>query len=98
MTRVPGTSPQWTPYMYGGNLWISYDDPASVAKKTSLVNSNNLGGIMVWSLEKDDQIGNCDECAFPLMRAINNAVGRNVSMNLLETKVKIVTSSFPLIG
>lgn len=79
MTRVPGAAPHWTPYMHGNNLWISYDDPTSVAKKTSLVNSQNLGGIMVWSLEKDDQTGVCDKCPFPLMRAINNAVGRNVS-------------------
>lgn len=85
MTRVPGAAPQWTPYMYGNNLWISYDDPTSVTKKTNLVNLNNLGGIMVWSLEKDDQTGVCDKCAFPLMRAINNAIGRNVRFDTYGT-------------
>lgn len=78
MTKIAGSAPQWTPYMYGNSLWISYDDPASVTKKTSLVISRNLGGVMIWALEKDDQTGACDTCPFPLMRAINNAVGRKV--------------------
>lgn len=78
MTKVSGSSPQYTPYMYGNNLWISYDDPVSVAKKTEFVNLKNLAGVMVWSLEQDDQTGACSSCPFPLMRAINIAVGRNV--------------------
>ncbi|XP_063701706.1 chitinase-3-like protein 1 [Culicoides brevitarsis] len=78
MTKVAGSAPQWTPYMYDSSLWISYENPESVTKKASLVNTRNLGGVMVWSLEKDDQTGACDTCPFPLMRAINNAVGRYV--------------------
>uniref|UniRef100_A0A336MDF6 CSON000031 protein n=1 Tax=Culicoides sonorensis TaxID=179676 RepID=A0A336MDF6_CULSO len=93
MTRVSGTSPQWTPYMYGNGLWISYEDTVSVKNKASLVNTNNLGGVMVWSLEKDDQTGACSSCAFPLMRAINNAVGRNVDCTF--TISGSVTTSAP---
>jgi len=78
-TRVAAKGPQWTPYMYGNGHWISYDDTVSVAKKSELVKKYQLGGVLVWSLEKDDDKSICDSCPFPLMRSINNAVGRSIN-------------------
>ncbi|KAK4886949.1 hypothetical protein RN001_003220 [Aquatica leii] len=44
---------QKVPYMYKDNQWISYDNEISVAIKTNYSKSNNLGGVMVWSIETD---------------------------------------------
>ncbi|CAO3625466.1 unnamed protein product [Cunninghamella echinulata] len=34
--------------------FLTFDDPASLRIKADFVNRNNLGGIMLWSLEMDD--------------------------------------------
>jgi hypothetical protein len=45
-----------TPYAYnaGSGVWVSYDNPDSVAYKTAYVNAMGLGGAMVWSIDDDD--------------------------------------------
>lgn len=41
------------PYLYGKNTFISYDDAASVAKKTALANELGLAGVGFWELSQD---------------------------------------------
>ncbi len=36
------------PYMYDGDLWISYESPRSLKLKIKFVKSRGLGGIMFW--------------------------------------------------
>jgi len=45
------------PYSYNGPYWIGYDDVDSIRLKAQWINSMNLGGAMVWSIESDDFAG-----------------------------------------
>lgn len=47
------------PYLYNAkdSLFITYDDPQSVALKTSYAKENRLGGIMFWQLTQDTPSG-----------------------------------------
>jgi chitinase len=46
-----------TPYSYNSHThqFITFDNPASLRIKASYVKRHKLGGIMLWSLEMDDQ-------------------------------------------
>lgn len=46
-----------TPYAYhnGKQQFITYDNPASLITKSNYVKQHKLGGIMLWSLEMDDE-------------------------------------------
>lgn len=63
--------------MYKGYEWISYEDTTSIGRKSQLANSTNynLGGVMVWAIHQDDIDGICGSRQ-PLLKALNNAVGR----------------------
>lgn len=63
--------------MYKGDLWTSYEDVHSIARKSQLANSTNynLGGVMVWAIHQDDIDSVCGSKQ-PLLKALNNAVGR----------------------
>ncbi|XP_013190968.1 probable chitinase 2 [Amyelois transitella] len=65
------------PYAIQGANWISYDDAQSLTRKIEYANSLNLAGGMVWSIETDDFNNVCGDGHFPLLRAINKALGRN---------------------
>lgn len=67
------------PYMYSGNSWISYEDEQSIIDKANLANKYNLGGVMLWSLNQDDYDGVCSSCKWPLLKALNSAIGRATS-------------------
>jgi chitinase len=41
-------------YLYDGNQWWSYDDPALMTQKANYVKQNGLGGMMMWELDGDD--------------------------------------------
>jgi chitinase len=47
------------PYLYNPStgLWVSYDDPTSLGAKGAYINSNNLGGAMIWEMSGDDAQG-----------------------------------------
>uniref|UniRef100_A0A182IVC1 chitinase n=1 Tax=Anopheles atroparvus TaxID=41427 RepID=A0A182IVC1_ANOAO len=77
---LPGAS--WTrvwegvqrvPYGFLGQQWIGYDDHESVTEKCSYVNSRNLGGAMLWSIDMDDFSGFCGS-KFNLLQLINNCL------------------------
>uniref|UniRef100_A0A336MD41 CSON015395 protein n=1 Tax=Culicoides sonorensis TaxID=179676 RepID=A0A336MD41_CULSO len=67
------------PYMYSGSQWIAYEDEQSIIAKANLANTYNLGGVMLWSLNQDDYDGVCSSCKWPLLKALNSAIGRATS-------------------
>ncbi|KAJ1984376.1 hypothetical protein H4R34_000692 [Dimargaris verticillata] len=42
-----------TPWLYGNNTFISYDDPQSLTAKVNYVLAQKLSGVMVWELSQD---------------------------------------------
>jgi chitinase len=44
-------------WMYDGNEFWSYDDPAVIATKSAYVKDQGLGGLFSWSLDGDDSAG-----------------------------------------
>ena len=44
------------PWLYSSKskMWITYDDPTSLARKVAYVREHGLGGIMIWELSDDD--------------------------------------------
>jgi chitinase len=44
------------PWLYSAasKMWITYDDPTSLARKAAYVREHGLGGIMIWDLSDDD--------------------------------------------
>ena len=44
------------PWLYSPatKIWVTYDDPESVKRKTEYVKAKGLGGMMFWSLGSDD--------------------------------------------
>ena len=47
------------PYGYKGDQWFSYDDEKSLEIKSQYVLDQNLGGVIVWSIDTDDFHGFC---------------------------------------
>ena len=41
------------PTLFNGSVFITYDDPASLAEKSNYVNRNDLAGISVWELSQN---------------------------------------------
>ncbi|HKM34471.1 MAG TPA: glycosyl hydrolase family 18 protein [Lachnospiraceae bacterium] len=41
------------PWLFDGSVFISYEDPQSIAYKTDYIKSKNLGGAMAWELSQD---------------------------------------------
>jgi len=42
-------------WVYGNGTFISYEDEQSILKKGRFVQENNLGGLMVWEYNQDDE-------------------------------------------
>ncbi|VEN58841.1 unnamed protein product [Callosobruchus maculatus] len=61
---------QEVPYIHKANQWIGFDDTRSIAKKVEYAKSEQLGGVMVWSLESDDFRG-LSGTNYPLLRTAN---------------------------
>ncbi|CAO1372323.1 unnamed protein product [Diamesa serratosioi] len=59
---------QQVPYKFSGNQWVGYDDVESVAVKARYSNTENLGGVMIWSMENDDFTGSCGQGPSPLIK------------------------------
>ena len=64
------------PYMHKDLKWVSYDDPESIKIKADYAFKKNLAGVMAWSIETDDFMGQCGHSTFPLLRSINQALYR----------------------
>lgn len=68
--KVDWDDAQKAPHAYLGQQWVGYDNPRSIGLKAQYAKDNDLGGVMVWSLESDDFRGICGE-KFPLLQTIN---------------------------
>jgi len=65
-----------TPYMYSAGNWIAMENSDSILAKGMLANKYQLAGVMTWSIDQDDYKGTCGSCKWPLLKALNAAVGR----------------------
>ncbi|XP_054011753.1 probable chitinase 10 [Hylaeus anthracinus] len=65
------------PYITKGDQWISYDDVSSILQKAEFINTLNLGGAMMWSLDMDDFRGRCGYGRYPLLSAVNQGIRGN---------------------
>ena len=43
-----------TMWLYDGNEFWSYDDPAVLLQKAAYIRLKGLGGAMMWSIDQDD--------------------------------------------
>uniref|UniRef100_A0A8W7P2Z7 GH18 domain-containing protein n=1 Tax=Anopheles coluzzii TaxID=1518534 RepID=A0A8W7P2Z7_ANOCL len=59
-------SEQHVPYAVSGDQWVSYDNPQSIQKKCEFINSESLGGAMIWSIDQDE----FQEDKFTLLRTV----------------------------
>ena len=78
-TRV-WSEAQKVPYKYRGTDWVGYDDVDSVSLKAKYSIEQNLGGVMIWSMENDDVTGKCGAETFPLIKAVYRITMGNVSI------------------
>ncbi|EAT34366.1 AAEL013385-PA [Aedes aegypti] len=58
-----------------GDQWITYDDGDTVEIKATYVKQKGLGGVMFWTIDTDDFIGDCYNEAYPLLLAANKVFG-----------------------
>lgn len=73
---------QMVPYAYSGRQWIGYENEKSIALKVDYVKKENLGGIMIWSIESDDFRGVCGKKRYPLLSIIYEMLNGNTPTNL----------------
>jgi len=59
-------------------LWIGYDSPDSIRRKTEWALEMGLAGGMVWSLETDDFLGQCHGEPFILVKTIVRALNGGI--------------------
>uniref|UniRef100_T1P9P3 chitinase n=1 Tax=Musca domestica TaxID=7370 RepID=T1P9P3_MUSDO len=69
---------QKVPYAYSDRNWIGYENEKSIALKAHYVAKEDLGGIMVWSIESDDFRGTCSKKPYPLLNVINDILNGGV--------------------
>lgn len=48
---------RWNSYLYKDDFWLSYDNEQDLEAKVNLTVSKNLGGILLYALNYDDQLG-----------------------------------------
>ncbi|XP_046972453.1 chitinase-3-like protein 1 [Vanessa cardui] len=81
------------PYAVQGKNWVSYDDANSLVTKVEYALQFNIAGVMIWSIETDDFHGICHTEDFPLLRAINRALGKSVVTTTTTTEPTSTTST-----
>ncbi|XP_076860304.1 acidic mammalian chitinase-like isoform X2 [Brachyhypopomus gauderio] len=74
--KVEWIDEQSVPYATKGNVWLAYDNKESYAAKAQWLNSMNLGGASVWTLDLDDFEGYfCSDGTYPLVNHLRNSLG-----------------------
>ncbi|XP_073681482.1 chitinase, acidic.1 [Garra rufa] len=67
---------QMVPYAVQGKSWVGFDNLESFTAKVQWLNSLNLGGASVWTLDLDDFAGRfCYHGAYPLVNHLRNTLG-----------------------
>nr|ARA90555.1 chitinase-like protein [Chrysomya megacephala] len=74
---------QMVPFAYYGRQWIGYENEKSLALKVDYVKKENLGGIMIWSIESDDFKGVCSKKRYPLLSLINEMLFGKIQSDLI---------------
>lgn len=64
------------PHATNNNQWVGFDDVTMVTTKAKYVVNEGYGGVAAWTVDLDDFSNRCCLEAFPLLRAINRALGR----------------------
>ncbi|KAK0151878.1 Acidic mammalian chitinase [Merluccius polli] len=78
---INGATVEWiaeqeVPYATNSVVWAGYDNKQSFTAKVQWMNSRNLGGAHVWTLDMDDFSGSfCSEGRYPLVNHLRNAMG-----------------------
>lgn len=73
--------------MYRRDDWLSFEDAESIKARGSLIQKYGLAGARLYGFEQDDFDNRCKtECAFPLTRTINNAIGNDVDCSFRSNK------------
>lgn len=64
------------PFAMSRDQWVGYEDPDSVEAKARYAVNNGFGGVAAWTVDLDDFHNRCCSEDFPLLRAVNRALGR----------------------
>ncbi|XP_041566012.1 probable chitinase 10 isoform X1 [Drosophila elegans] len=64
------------PYAMLKDQWVGYEDQTSVAAKAQYASNNNFAGVAAWTVDLDDFQNRCCTETYPLLKAINRALGR----------------------
>ncbi|CAI4229038.1 unnamed protein product [Auanema sp. JU1783] len=65
-----------SPYAYGNDkTWISFENEKSVKQKALYAYASGVAGVMIYDIGSDDYYGSCGNGTFPLLKAINAALG-----------------------
>jgi hypothetical protein len=60
---------------------------SSLSFQTEYAVQKGLGGIMIWSVETDDFLGNCHGMKYPLLTAINSVLFGGVIVSTIRNKI-----------
>ncbi|KAI9586702.1 probable chitinase 10 [Glossina fuscipes] len=64
------------PFAMLRNQWVSFEDAASVEAKARYAVNMGFAGVAAWTIDLDDFQNRCCSESFPLLSAINRALGR----------------------
>ncbi len=64
------------PFAMLNDQWVGYEDPTSAQAKARYAANNNFAGVAAWTIDLDDFRNLCCNESYPLLRAINRALGR----------------------
>ncbi|XP_017154888.1 probable chitinase 10 [Drosophila miranda] len=64
------------PYAMMKDQWVGYEDTASVEAKARYAANNDFAGVAAWTVDLDDFQNRCCSESYPLLKAINRALGR----------------------
>lgn len=63
-------------FAYKEDQWVSFDDVSVIKLKGEYIRKNNLGGVVITSLDTDDYSGTkCGQGKYPLVKAVRSALG-----------------------
>ncbi|XP_056647983.1 acidic mammalian chitinase-like [Diorhabda sublineata] len=64
---------QLVPHIYWDDQWAGFEDPRSLTEKVKYAIDNDLGGVMIWSLDYDDFRGRCGK-KYLLLETVNSVL------------------------
>ncbi|KAH8272148.1 hypothetical protein KR018_004032, partial [Drosophila ironensis] len=67
---------KYGPFAMLKDQWVGYEDSASVEAKARYATNNNFAGVAAWTIDLDDFQNRCCSESYPLLKAINRALGR----------------------